>query len=78
MAADPNLRSLPQVLAIAKAIIKAGKEGEFIAESRDKENLFVVSTESARLFMAEFLRRNNIDPSGADIPSFSYGNDRCS
>lgn len=77
MAGDPNVRSLPQIMAIARAIIDGGKEKEFIAACKDQEALFVVSTDSARQFMASFLKQHQLDPTGVNLHPFSYGNDRC-
>ena len=77
MANDPNMRTLTQVLAISKIIIDAKLENEFIAACKARENLFVLATESSRLFMAEFLQKHQLNPNDAQLENFSYGNDRC-
>ncbi|SFJ38548.1 hypothetical protein [Methylobacterium brachiatum] len=74
MVKDKNVRSLAEVMKIAKAILDAGKDAEFIAQCKDREDaLFVVSTEAARDFIGEFLTFHQIDPSVGDLHGFTYG-----
>ncbi len=77
MVKDLNFRTLPQVLALAKTIIDAGKEREFIEACAGKDNYFVVSTDSARQFMAAFLNEHRLSPNDVELHNFRYGGDRC-
>ncbi|MBB3937217.1 hypothetical protein [Aureimonas phyllosphaerae] len=78
MPTDKNVRSLLQVMMIAKSIIDAGRAEEFVKACSGRDDLFVLATEAAREFMATFLNQNSIDPSRMEMRGIGYGQDRCS
>jgi hypothetical protein len=64
MVEDDNVRSLVQVMIMAKEIIDAGKFDEFMTESFGNDKLFVVGTSASRKFIADFCQKYKIDPRG--------------
>jgi arginine repressor len=78
MVEDSNVRTLPQVLAIAKAIIEKGKEKEVVEACSGRDTYFVVATEDSRAFIASFLNEHQINPNDVDLHTFRYGRARCS
>lgn len=75
---DPNVRSLAQILLLAKRIIDKGLEKEFLDGCKDNDACFVVGTEAARKYMADFSKTHHLDPNTAQAHGFSYGGSRCS
>lgn len=64
MIQDDNVRSLTQVIIMAKSVIDAGKFDTFLTEVFGNEMLFVVGTDATRRFISDFCAKHNIDPRG--------------